>query len=127
MPTLLSGEEGKTTTKRISELVGWLFAVVDLVHVRMSFVRNSGKIIVVKKLANKVTINHVVSNTTESVERSVLTESKPSYPNVILTQSITSASTGLAWLHAAAKRDSQLRVNNLMHLIRMMKAGKATG
>ena len=91
----------------------------------MSFVGNSDKIIVVKKLANKVTINHVVSNTTESVERSVLTESKQNYPNVTMTQSITSASTGL--LHAAAKRDSQLRFNNLMHLIKMMKTDKATG
>ena len=40
--TLLPEGEGKTTVKHFSELAGWLSGVVDLVHVRMSFVRNSG-------------------------------------------------------------------------------------
>ncbi|MCH7742109.1 MAG: hypothetical protein IIB71_05545 [Proteobacteria bacterium] len=30
------------TDKRSSEVVGWFSGVLDLVHVRMSFVRNSG-------------------------------------------------------------------------------------
>ena len=42
-----------------------------------------------------------------------------------MTQSIASASTGLARLHAAAKRDSQLRFNNLMHLITEAMLDKA--
>ena len=54
-----------------------------------------------------------------------MTERKQSYPNVTMTQSITSASTGLARLHAAAKRDSQLRFNNLMHLITEAMLDKA--
>ncbi|MEE8056425.1 MAG: hypothetical protein V3T17_01120 [Pseudomonadales bacterium] len=102
----MSERESKTTAERLSEFVGRLSGVKDLVHVRMSFVRNSGdpasshccsgyggfgKVFSEARKKNWQEVgqgnsseetreqsdeSHAVSNTAEWVERSALTERK---------------------------------------------------